>query len=95
MPHLEETKQTLLIGPRIDYTFSKSLFLTAFVQYNTQAKNTNVNTRLQWRFAPVSDFFIVYTDNYFTGNLDDPSDRFTFQVKNRAIVAKMTYWINV
>jgi len=95
MPHLDETKQTLLIGPRIDYTFSKSLFATAFVQYNTQAKNTNINTRIQWRFAPVSDFFLVYTDNYFTGNLDDPSDRFSFDIKNRAIVAKLTYWINV
>lgn len=95
MPHLDETKQTLLIGPRIDYTFSKALFATAFVQYNTQAKNTNINARLQWRFAPVSDFFLVFTDNYFTGNLEEPSDRFAFNLKNRAIVAKMTYWINV
>ncbi len=95
LPHLDETKQTLLIGPRVDYTFSKALFATAFVQYNTQAKNTNINARLQWRFAPVSDFFIVFTDNYFTGNLEEPSDRFAFNIKNRAIVAKMTYWINV
>lgn len=94
MPHLSETKQTFLIGPRIDYTFSKSLFATAFIQYNTQAKNTNINTRLQWRFAPVSDFFLVFTDNYFTGT-GDPEDRFSFNLKNRAIVAKLTYWINV
>jgi len=25
----------------------------------------NINSRLQWRFKPVSDLFIVYTDNYF------------------------------
>lgn len=95
MPHLDEVKQTLLIGPRIDYTFSKSLFATAFIQYNTQSKNTNINTRIQWRFAPVSDFFLVFTDNYFTGNLEDPSDRFSINLKNRAVVAKLTYWINV
>lgn len=95
MPHLDENKQTLLIGPRIDYTFSKALFASAFIQYNTQAKNTNVNARLQWRFAPVSDFFLVFTDNYLTGNVSDPSDRFAFDIKNRAIVAKLTYWFNV
>jgi len=92
MPHLEEVKSTLLIGPRIDYTFSKSVFSTLFVQYNSQSQNTNVNARLQWRFAPVSDFFLVYTDNYFSGL--DPADRFTLDVRNRSLVAKLTYWFN-
>ena len=91
MPHIESTKQTILVGPRIDYTFSKALFFTTLIQYNSQTKNTNINARLQWRFAPVSDFFLVFTDNYFTGNIDD---QFSFSVKNRAIVAKFTYWIN-
>jgi hypothetical protein len=75
-----------LIGPRIDLTFSKSLFWTTFIQYNSQVENLNINTRLQWRFAPVSDFFLVYTDNY---------DTFDFGVKNRALVAKVTYWLNL
>ena len=95
MPYLEEKKQTFLIGPRIDYTFSKEIFLTTFIQYNTQAKNTNINTRFQWRFAPVSDFYLVYTDNYLTGNVYDPSERFAFSIKNRSIVAKLTYWLNI
>jgi len=95
MPHLEETKTTVLIGPRIDYTFSKSFFSTLFVQYNSQSQNTNINARLQWRFAPVSDFFLVFTDNYFTGSEGDPSNRFNFNVRNRSIVAKLTYWLNV
>ncbi|NJC27529.1 DUF5916 domain-containing protein [Neolewinella antarctica] len=76
----------LLIGPRIDLTFSKSIFLTTFVQYNEQIKNVNVNARLQWRYAPVSDFFLVYTDNY---------DSFDLAVKNRSLVAKVTYWLNL
>ena len=91
---MDEIKSTFLIGPRVDYTFSKEVFLTTFVQYNTQSQNTNINTRLQWRFAPVSDFFIVYTDNYFTGNLGDPGDRFGVNLKNRSIVLKLTYWLN-
>lgn len=75
-----------LIGPRIDITFTKSLFLTTFIQYNDQIDNVNINARLQWRFAPVSDFFLVYTDNYYGSD---------FSVKNRAIVAKLTYWLNL
>ncbi len=74
-----------LVGPRIDLTFTKTLFLTTFIQYNNQIDNLNVNARFQWRFKPVSDFFLVYTDNYL------PND---FKVKNRAIVAKLTYWLN-
>jgi len=75
-----------LIGPRLDITFSKSLFLSTFLQYNNQIDNFNINARLQWRFKPVSDFFLVYTDNYYATNL---------QVKSRAIVAKVTYWLNI
>jgi hypothetical protein len=75
-----------LIGPRIDLTFSKSVFLTTFLQYNNQIDNFNLNARLQWRFAPVSDFFLVYTDNY---------DSIDWGVKNRALVAKVTYWLNL
>ena len=75
-----------LIGPRIDLTFTRNLFLTTFVQYNNQIDNLNINTRFQWRFKPVSDLFIVYTDNYLPRNL---------KIKNRALVLKLTYWINV
>ena len=83
-----EVSNLWLIGPRIDLTFSKELFLTTFIQYNNQLDNVNINARLQWRFAPVSDFFLVYTDNYST----DPFD--TYSSRNRALVAKVTYWLN-
>ncbi len=93
MDHLKEGVLTLLFGPRIDLTFSKELFLTTFVQYNSQQENTNINARMQWRFAPVSDFFLVYTDNYFSSTLE-AEDRFLFSIRNRALVAKLTYWFN-
>ncbi|MDF1697028.1 MAG: DUF5916 domain-containing protein [Saprospiraceae bacterium] len=95
MPYLDEVKSTVLLGPRFDFTFTKKIFLTAFFQYNSQSQNTNINTRFQWRFAPVSDFFLVYADNYFSGNPNDPSDRFAFNLRNRSIVAKVTYWLNM
>ena len=75
-----------LLGPRLDWTFSKKVFLTTFLQYNSQFENMNVNTRFQWRFAPVSDFFLVYIDNYNTAN---------GQSRNRSIQAKLTYWFNL
>jgi hypothetical protein len=75
-----------LVGPRLDISFSKSVFLTTFMQYNQQAENVNLNMRFQWRFAPVSDLFIVYTDNYLPQN---------FNAKSRAIVFKLTYWLNI
>ncbi len=76
----------VLIGPKIDMTFSRSVFFTTFVQYNNQIDNININSRFQWRFAPLSDLYIVYTDNYYSSD---------FSVKNRAIVAKFTYWLNI
>jgi len=75
-----------LVGPRIDFTFTDNLFFTTFIQYNEQVDNLNINSRLQWRFKPVSDVFLVYTDNYLPPN---------FEVKNRALVLKISYWLNL
>jgi hypothetical protein len=86
LPEPQNDADLFLIGPRIDLTFSKSLFWTTFVQYNNQINNINVNTRLQWRYAPVSDLFLVYTDNYFPD---------TFASKQRAFVMKLNYWFNM
>jgi hypothetical protein len=78
--------QFLLIGPRLDLTLTDKLFLTTFVQYNDRDSNTNLNARFQWRFKPASDFFVVYTENY----LPEP-----IRSKNRALVLKLTYWLNI
>lgn len=81
------SNELFLISPRIEFNFTTSLFWTTFIQYNTQRNNFNINSRLQYRFKPMSDFFLVYTDNYFTDPL--------FRNKNRAIVFKMNYWLNL
>jgi len=75
-----------LVGPRIDLTLTNKLFFTAFIQYNQQENNMNINTRLQWRYKPASDLFLVYTDNYMPGPLT---------VRNRALVLKFNYWWNL
>ncbi|MEO9850499.1 MAG: DUF5916 domain-containing protein [Reichenbachiella sp.] len=92
MPEPYTSADLILIGSRIDFTMTKKLFLTSFLQYNTQAENFNINTRIQWRFKPASDLFIVYTDNYATM---DMNQEFGLQEKNRALVLKLTYWLNL
>jgi hypothetical protein len=90
LPNPYNSASFWLVGPRAELSFSRSLFFSTFLQYNTQANNVNINSRLQWRFRPVSDVFLVYTDNYF-------SDQFFQEArgKNRALVLKVTYWLNL
>ena len=74
-----------LIGPKLDVTFTDDIFLSTFLQYNEQMDNMNLNMRFQWRYQPVSDIYVVYTDNYIPGSWNS---------RNRALVLKMTYWLN-
>jgi len=71
------------ITPRVEVFFAKNIWWTTFLQYNTQADNFNINSRFQWRFRPMSDLFVVYTDNYAVES---------FGVKNRALTAKLNWW---
>ena len=75
-----------LISPKVEINFSNSLFWTTFFQYNTQRNNFNINSRVQWRYKPMSDLFVVYTDNYFADNLNN---------RNRALVFKLNYWLTL
>jgi len=85
LPDPYSSAELILIGPKLDVTFTDKLFLTTFVQYNDQIDNLNINARFQWRFAPVSDLFIVYTSNSYTGD---------FSTKNNGLAVKLLYWFN-
>ena len=65
MPDPYNSAELILVGPRLDFTFTDKIFFTSLVQYNNQIDNININLRFQWRFAPVSDLFIVYTENAY------------------------------
>lgn len=76
----------LLLSPRIQYTFNRNVFWSTLIQYSNQRDNLGINSRLQWRFAPLSDLFLVYNDNYFTT---------TWGPRGRSVNLKLTYWLNI
>ncbi|MCE2996265.1 MAG: hypothetical protein LW863_11735, partial [Flammeovirgaceae bacterium] len=78
----------LLIRPRLDFTLSTKLFLTTVLQANSRYESLNLNTRLQWRFRPASDLFIVYS--YVDNKLPVNS-----KSSDQALVIKFTYWLNL
>nr|WP_292964836.1 MULTISPECIES: DUF5916 domain-containing protein [unclassified Allomuricauda] len=86
LPEPYESADIWLVSPKIDLTFSKSVFWSTLIQYSNQLDNLGFNSRLQWRFAPLSDLFLVYNDNYFVNS---------FMPRIRSINLKLTYWLNI
>lgn len=98
MPKPYQSANYTVFGPRFDFSFTKTFFWTNYFQYNQQAKNLNYYMRIQWRFKPMSDLFIVYTDNYLADSNFKNFNDIYFQVqqkKNRALIVKLVYWFNV
>ncbi len=85
LPDPWNTNEFWLIGSEIDITFTNKLFFANLFQYNEQSGNFNLNSRLQWRYAPASDLFLVYTNN----QMIDP-----FMPRDWALTLKFTYWFN-
>jgi hypothetical protein len=51
-----------LVGLQTRYAFSTRFLTSAFVQYNAEASQLVTNVRLDFRHAPLSDVFLVYTE---------------------------------
>jgi hypothetical protein len=77
-------KITALLS-KVEIGFTRDLIWTTLFQFVDQADFMGINSRLQWRFAPMSDLFLVYIDNYdFLPNM--------IETNNRAIALKINYW---
>jgi hypothetical protein len=81
----EKDVYPIIISPSIELCFTRNIFWTTFLQYNTLLENFNINSRFQWRFRPMSDIFLVYSDNYLTDG---------FINRNKALVFKISCRIN-
>ena len=80
----DRKRNLTLLAPSFEFSFSRKLFFTTYVQYNSQADNINFYSRLQWRFRPMSDVFAVYSDNY----------RADWKARNRSFTIKLVMWLN-
>ena len=87
LPEPQKSVGLILVSPKLDLHLLK-IFLGSFIQFSNFSNTLGINSRLQWRFAPLSDLFLVYTDNsnYLENDL----------IPNfRTINLKITYWINI
>ncbi len=73
----------------LEIGFTNNLFWSNVFQYVDQSEYMGINSRLQWRFAPMSDLFIVYVDNYDV--LNAPMGR-SVDANNRALILRLNYW---
>jgi hypothetical protein len=75
-----------LVTGKTEIGLSRNLILTTLGQYNTQNNNLNINSLLQWRFRPMSDFYIVVKDDMTTHGLNQ---------KKFQVIFKLLYWLKV
>ncbi|MGB0431108.1 MAG: DUF5916 domain-containing protein [Bacteroidia bacterium] len=85
MPTPYQSDNLMLISPRMDISFTRKLFFTSLLQYNQQNRLLAVNNRLQYRFKPMSDLFIVFNQRINT------QSNYT---ENSTLVLKLNYWLN-
>ncbi len=89
LPNPYPTETISLISSKFEFTFTRNLFWSTIIQHNSQGNDFGINSRLQWRFAPLSDLYIVYNDNY-------KSDGFLKNTPQlRSISLKLTYWLSI
>lgn len=87
LPEPYSSADIFLATARTEITFNKSLFWNTLIQFSNQGDNLGINSRLQWRFSPLSDVYLVYNDNYFTTESITP--------RYRSINLKVTYWLDL
>ena len=73
-----------VVRTRATYTITPRMFVSGIVQYNSTNESFGSNVRLRWEYAPGSELFVVYTDDYNT----DPILGMT-SLRNRAFVVKI------
>lgn len=72
-----------LLGLKPEISFTTKLLWSTLIQYNTQLKNISFNSIFQWRYAPMSDFYIVLRDDASLSGLN----------KSFELSFKLTYWL--
>jgi hypothetical protein len=79
-----------LYGLKAEYTLSTTTYFTGYWQLNAQNKLMNMNLRFQWRYRPMSDLFIVYSQNWDQLNLLPMQQ--TWIQGGRSLAVKASFW---
>jgi hypothetical protein len=80
---LEGSSTRHLVGSRVTYTVTPTMFVSALLQYNTGINAVSANVRLRWEYRPGSELFVVLNEQR-----DTLSARFPDLV-NRAVIVKV------
>jgi hypothetical protein len=86
LDHLNKTAKLWLVGPKFDFSFTKTLYWATLIQFNSQSENFGINSRLQWRFNGLSNLFLVYNNNYLV------RDGSPWVPRVRSLNLKVTFW---
>jgi hypothetical protein len=73
-----------VLRSRATYTVTPRMFVSGIVQYNSTTTSVGSNLRLRWEYAPGSELFVVYTDDYDTESRPESAT-----LRNRAFVVKV------
>ncbi len=73
-----------VVRTRATYTVTPRMFVSGIVQYNSSNASIGSNLRLRWEYAPGSELFVVYTDDY-----DSEARPTVPSLRNRALVVKI------
>lgn len=76
-----------VIGGRIGYSFSTTLFTKLFAQWSTDRDVLAANFLVNYIYRPGSDFYLVFNQNYDTRDGG-------IKLLGWTVVGKMTYWWN-
>ena len=72
-----------LLGSRVTYTISPLMFVSALLQYSSNANVVSANVRLRWEYRPGSELFVVWNEQR-----DTLTPRFP-DLANRALIVKI------
>ena len=87
LPRFYGDGRLILATSKFNLTLNKSLFWMNYLQYSNVSRNFGINSRLQWRFAPLSDLYIVFNNNYLYEDSLIPN--------LRTISFKLSYWLDL
>lgn len=77
-----------VVGARISYSFSPTLFVKAFAQMNDERKLASLNLLFWYIYRPGSDLYVVYNQGWDQGAPDLPFLR----SRAKSLTVKMTWW---